>query len=86
MGQFEKQVERIKNLPKDYTFSEAKGLLEHMGFVQDNKGKTSGSRVKFFRESDKSVIMLHKPHPGNIMKGYSVKQLLEFLKGIGEIK
>ncbi|MCL1617766.1 hypothetical protein M3090_15415 [Bacteroides sp. ET71] len=27
--------------------------------------------------------MLHKPHPGNIVKGYALKQVFEELKGLG---
>jgi hypothetical protein len=30
--------------------------------------------------------MLHKPHPGNIVKGYAMKQVYEELKEAGLIK
>lgn len=85
MSRFEKLKERFMSLPSDYTYSEAKNLLEHLGFEERNKGKTSGSRVCFYRESDKRIIMLHKPHPGNIMKRGAIKQLAEQLKDWGEI-
>lgn len=29
--------------------------------------------------------MLHKPHPGNIIKGYVMKQVYEYLKSEGLI-
>ncbi len=45
MSKFEKAKERIKLRPKDYTYTEAKSLLSQMGFVEYQKGKTSGSRV-----------------------------------------
>ena len=32
------------------------------------------------------VIMLHKPHPGNIVKEYAMKQVLEDLREAGFIK
>lgn len=86
MSKYEKAKERILSKPKDYTYSEAKYLLSQMGFVEFNKGKTSGSRVKFYRELDKTVILLHKPHPGDIMKPGSVKQLVEYLEKIGELQ
>lgn len=86
MGKFEKQIERLKSVPVDYTFREAQSLLEHLGFECRNKGKTSGSRVRFFREVDGAAIELHKPHPGNVMKPYKVKFLIEYLKELGEIK
>lgn len=85
MSKEQKLKERIKSLPTDYTFTEAKSLLTHLGFHEYNKGKTSGSRVKFYRECDNKVILLHKPHPGNEMKKYAVKELYLFLKGIGDI-
>ena len=30
--------------------------------------------------------MLHKPHPGNIIKKYAMKQIFDELKGKGKIK
>lgn len=85
MSKFEKAKERIKLKPKDYTYTEAKSLLSQMGFVEYQKGKTSGSRVKFYREEDQKVILLHKPHPDDIMKAGAVKDLLEFLLSLGEL-
>lgn len=85
MGTLRKALDRIDSLPKDYTFSEARALMEKLGFEAMNKGKTSGSRIKFYRESDRSAINLHKPHPQDEMKPYAVKQLRDFLKEIGEL-
>ena len=44
----------------------------------------SGSRRKF--KKDKRIIILHEPHPGNIVKKYMLKQVLEALKETGEIQ
>lgn len=85
MGKFEKDKNRLKSKPKDYTYSEAKTLLNKMGFVEYNKGKTSGSRVKFYRESDGRMSLLHKPHPGDVMKSAAVKQLYNQLTELGEL-
>ena len=52
MSRIEKAKGRLLALPRDYTYSEAKYLLGQLKFVEDNKGKTSGSRVKFYRASD----------------------------------
>lgn len=57
----------------------------YFGFKEFNKGKTSGSRVKLYRESDKKIVLLHKPHPGDEMNKYAVKELYLFLKGLGEL-
>ncbi|MDE6112391.1 MAG: type II toxin-antitoxin system HicA family toxin [Bacteroidales bacterium] len=79
MGQKEKLIDRFKRLPKDFTFDELTSLLVYLGFEQDNKGKTSGSRV-LFKRYDGLLIMLHKPHPGHIVKWYALKQILDYLR------
>jgi hypothetical protein len=47
MGTKEKLIERLKKLPKDFTFDEAERLLTLFGYIRSNKGKASGSRVMF---------------------------------------
>ena len=49
-------------LPKDFTFEELKNLLGGFGFEMSNKGKTSGSRVRFQNPILKIVVDFHKPH------------------------
>ena len=85
MSKLEKAIVRLKSIPRDYTYSEAKYILGQLGFAESNKGKTSGSRVKFYRASDGRIILLHKPHPSEIMSVASVKDLAEYLEGIGEL-
>ena len=83
MGKFEKAKERLLSIPKDYTYDEARYLLNHLGFKEFNKGKTSGSRVRFYRARDNRVLLLHKPHPGKIMCVSSVSDLADFVRDIG---
>ena len=85
MSKYEKAKKRISTRPVDYTYTEAKYLLGKMGFEEYNKGKTSGSRVRFFREYDNKVILLHKPHPEDEMDRGAVAELVEYLKEIGEL-
>ncbi len=85
MSKLEKAKARLRSEPKDYSYSEARSLLNQLGFIEMNKGKTSGSRVEFFREEDKKAIYMHKPHPGDIMRYAAVKQLVEYLTEIGEL-
>lgn len=85
MGTKEKLIERLRRLPVDFTFEEAARLLTLFGYVQSNKGKTSGSRV-MFSKFGKIPVFLHKPHPGKELKRYAVKQLLEELKTNGDIE
>lgn len=47
MSKLEKEIERLKSKPKDFTYDELKIILNNFGFIENNKGKTSGSRVKF---------------------------------------
>ena len=85
MSRSEKAKDRLKSVPKDYTFTEAENLLNSLGFERYNKGKTSGLRVMFIRKRDQLSILLHKPHPGNEMKAYAVRSLLNFLIEAGEV-
>ena len=80
MSKREKIIERLKSKPKDFTYDEAKKVLNIFGFTEDNKGKTSGSRVVFENESINEKIELHKPHPSNILKTYQINKLLNKLK------
>lgn len=56
MSKLEKAKARILAKPKDYTYTEAKYLLSKLGFEEFNKGKTSGSRVRFYRSSDQKLF------------------------------
>jgi len=85
MGQFEKAKERLRSLPRDYTFSEARYLLGRLGFKEYQKGKTSGSRVMFYRERDNTKILLHKPHPGDVMSIANTEDLFDKLRSMGDI-
>lgn len=84
MSRLEKEIERLKSKPKDYTYDEVKNLLNKLGFYENNKGRTSGSRVEFINEKNVQ-IELHKPHPKNILKHYQIKDIIEKLKEGGLI-
>ena len=84
MSRLEKEIERLKSKPKDYTYDEAKSLLNKLGFFENNKGRTSGSRAEFVNEKNVQ-IELHKPHPKNILKHYQIKDIIEKLKEGGLI-
>lgn len=85
MGTKDKLIDRFTSLPSDFTFDELEKLLKHFGYEKSNKGKTSGSRV-VYKNADKRPIMIHKPHPGNIIKLYAMKQVLNDLVEAGFIK
>jgi len=81
MTQKNKLLERLKKIPKDFTFDETRTLLELLGFEMFNKGKTSGSRIKFVRGD--TIIILHKPHPRKELLEYQIKQILDILEQEG---
>ena len=85
MGTLDKLKTRIQKIPADFTYKEGKRLLQMLGYEELNKGKTSGSRVKFYRETDQAVIMLHKPHPGSEMRKKAVEDIVQKLKEYGEL-
>lgn len=78
MSKDEKALLRLLSKPKDYHYNEAKHLLLRLGFIESNKGKTSGSRVEFCK--DDKTVLLHRPHPNGELKSYQVKQLIDTLK------
>lgn len=78
MSKKEKLIARLLSRPADFRYDEARTLLEQLGFVESNKGRTSGSRVEFVRGAD--ALLLHKPHPSGELKSYQIKQLIESLR------
>ena len=84
MSRLEKEIERLLLRPKDYTYDEAKSLLNKLGFYEDNKGRTSGSRVRFLNKKNVK-INLHRPHPKKILKPYQIEDLIEILEKGGVI-
>lgn len=75
----EKLLKKVLEKPSrsDVKFSEIESLLTSIGF---KKKEGKGSRVKFY--NDEKVIILHKPHPGNIVKRYMVEQIQNELEDL----
>ena len=84
MGSREKLIARFKTLPKDFTWDELNALLKGLGYSLGNKGRTSGSRVIYEYDGHKPLL-LHKPHPGKIMKEYVLKEVFKTLTEEGLI-
>lgn len=80
MSRKEKLLKRLITKPKDFTYDEARTLLLQLGFEEDQKGRTSGSRVVFINQIENISIELHKPHPSNVLKIYQISQLIKKLK------
>ena len=85
MSRLEKVKARLRTVPRDFTYSETRYLLGQLGFIELTKGKTSGSRVKFYRPADGEYILLHRPHPGDVMSIGNIRDLKEYLERIDEL-
>jgi hypothetical protein len=73
-----KLTERLLQRPKDFTWDGLKTLLGYLGFEEQNKGQTAGSR-RCFQDKEGTPIWFHEPHPSKILKMYMVKQLIDLL-------
>ncbi|RLA24961.1 MAG: type II toxin-antitoxin system HicA family toxin [Gammaproteobacteria bacterium] len=80
MSKKDKLLKRFLESPirRDLSFSELEHLLTALGY---KKIEGTGSAVKFYHPRKDDMINLHKPHPGNILKVYLVKQIQVKLKG-----
>ncbi|WP_262927377.1 type II toxin-antitoxin system HicA family toxin [Phytohalomonas tamaricis] len=77
----DKRLDRLKQRPSDFTWDELAALLRSLGY----RLKTaSGSRRKFIDE-EKRKILLHEPHPGNILKAYQIENVLIALEEHGKL-
>jgi hypothetical protein len=73
-------LKRLKSNPKDFSWDELVTLMSSLDFIEMDKGKTGGSRRKFFNKDKKLIINLHKPHPSSIIKSYAINQIIEKLE------
>ena len=83
MSKKQKLLDKLKARSKSVTFDEAESLLLSLGFTKSNKGKTSGSKIKF--KTGDVPIELHKPHPQKELKLYQTNKIHEILTREGFI-
>lgn len=79
----DKLVKRFLTLPRDFTFDELTRLFGMFGFVLSQKGHSSGSRVAFIR--GEAMFTMHRPHPDNIVKRGTLRNVKEYLELIKEL-
>lgn len=82
MSKPEKLVAKLRNLNGSFTWQELEKLLTRLGY---EKQEGRGSRVKFSNGSAADMVNLHKPHPGNELKQYARRQIIEKLENGGLI-
>lgn len=77
MSKIDKLKARLLSKPKDFTYQELVTLFEACGFEEKTGG---GSARKLINPKTGKVFNLHQPHPGNILKGYVIREAIEILK------
>ena len=83
--QSQKLIEHLLSNPKDFTNKEADTLLCQLGYERDNKGKTSGSRIQYYKKSTRALFLMHLSHPSGVLKPYVIKNLICHLKEHNEL-
>ena len=78
MSRRNKLVARLRSKPKNFTWDELVRLLEGLGYSEAAAGKTGGSRRRFLHATA-PTIALYKPHPGNIVRMYVIRDVLRVL-------
>lgn len=79
MSKIEKLKARLLSKPKDFTYQELVTLFKTFGF-EELKGKGSGRKLVNYNTG--KIFNLHEPHPGNILKGYVIKEAIEILNSL----
>lgn len=77
-----KLLTKLLNKDPAFTWQELTTLLKSLGYRQV---EGQGSRVKFDNGDPQALINLHRPHPGNELKAYARRQIIENLKSGGLI-
>ncbi|MBC3950955.1 MULTISPECIES: type II toxin-antitoxin system HicA family toxin [Pseudomonas] len=82
MSKQEKLLAKLLNRQSGFSWPELVALLKGFGYKQI---EGDGSRVKFDNGNAQAMINLHRPHPGNEIKAYVKRQVIEHLKAGGLI-
>ncbi|WP_386692978.1 hypothetical protein O1Q79_00698 [Lonepinella sp. MS14434] len=80
MGKAEKLLEKLVGAKNTFVWTDLVTLLAQQGY---EKQEMAGSRVRFFNAERDHIILLHKPHPENYIKGGALKSVKESLKQVG---
>lgn len=73
-----KLVNKFLSKPTDLTWQELIKVLSILGYEEIQAGKTSGSVCKF-KNTYNHIIIIHKPHPDNIVKKYVIEKIIKTL-------
>ncbi len=77
MSKFQKLLLKLKLSKNTFPWKDTVILLEQLNYI---KKEMAGSRVRFYNKETDSMILLHKPHPENEIKGGALKSLKQTLQ------
>ena len=84
MTRIQKLTERLMSCPSTFEMRDLVRVMASYGFSIDEKGKTSGSRMRFYRECDGRMLLLHTPHPSNSLKAGTIRNVVSFLRELDD--
>ena len=58
MGKIDTLLDKLcaKPTPANFRYADLRTVMAHFGYVESNKGATSGSRVKFYHPETKAAL------------------------------
>ena len=77
MSKAAKLIARLVSKPSDFTWSELLTVMESFGYELKTTG---GSARKFIHPTTKATLMMHQPHPSNMLKAYQMRAAVTLLK------
>lgn len=80
MSRHEKLKEKLTRLPRNFTYNEMVVLLRGLGYIEEERGRSTGSAVMFYNKELNDKIMFHKPHPRKELKRYILEMIITKLK------
>ena len=80
MSKLDKILNKLLDHRVSFTYQELEYLLGKLGYYEKKTGKTSGSRKAFINKKTNHIIRLHKPHPGNELKKYAKRYIVNELE------
>ncbi len=76
MSKKEKLKESLLTNPSSFKWNDLCVVLVHCGFIS----KPSKDGMKFYHPKSKKLLQYHKPHPGNEVKKYVIKESIAAIK------
>lgn len=76
VSQADKLLARLRSIPADFTWPELVRVLKQAGFSETSD---KGGSYRTFVSPTGLKIFCHRPHPGNIVKKYLLREIVRKL-------